>query len=221
MALIGRVKIGLLFLHATFEAVPDIVLQQEEFRIVSGEPRLAVWASGGDFEAFEAALATDSTVADVQHLSDLHEKRLYQIIFPEERAPDQLYPIALEENIIPVRSTITRDGIHLTARFPSREAVATFRDACREREISFTLQQLYREEGAMNDGGLDNPFGVTDPQREALLHALEAGYFAVPRQTKLGTLAEDLGVSSAALSTRLRRGQQNLLQQTLAQDAST
>lgn len=73
----------------------------------------------------------------------------------------------------------------------------------------------------MNDGGLDNPFGVTEAQQEALLHALEAGYFDVPRQAKLGTIAEKLGITTSALSTRIRRGQQNLLQNTLAQESST
>lgn len=221
MALIGRVKIGLLYLHETFAAAPSMELEQEEFRIVSGEPRLAVWASGDDFESFETALAADSTVADYRHLSDLKGKRLYQIVFPKEREAEQLYPVALEENIIPIRSTITDAGINLTARFPSREAVVIFRDACRERDISFTLQQLYREEEIMNDGGLDSPFGVTDAQREALLHALEAGYFDVPRRTKLGAIAEDLGVTTSAVSTRLRRGQRTLLQNTLAQESST
>lgn len=220
MALIGRVKIGLLYLHETFEAVPDMKLRQEEFRTVSGEPRLTVWASGDDFESFETALDADVTIADYRYLSELREKRLYQIVFPKERETEHLYPIALEQNIIPIRSAITREGIDLTARFPSRDAIAIFRDACREREISFHLTQLYREEAAVNDGGFDTPFGVTDAQREVLLHALEAGYFDVPRRAKLKSIAEELGVTTSAVSTRIRRGQRNLLRNTLAQESS-
>lgn len=221
MALIGRITLGLPYLHETFDAVPDIQLQQEEFRIVSDEPRLTVWALGDDFTAFETALTTDSTIADYEHLSELQEKRLYQLVFFQEREPEHLYPVALEQNIMPIRSTITRDGIALIARFPSRDAIATFREACRERDIQFHLTQLYREDAAMSDGGLANPFGVTAAQREALLRTFEAGYFDVPRRTTLGAIADDLGITTSAVSTRLRRGQQNLLRHTLAQELST
>lgn len=130
MALIGRVKLGLLYLHETFEAVPNMELQQEEFRMVSGEPRLTVWASGDDFETFETVLTADSTITDYHHLSDLQDKRLYQLVFLKERKEEHLYPIVLEQNIIPIRSTITCDGINLIARFPSREAIASFHKSC-------------------------------------------------------------------------------------------
>lgn len=221
MALIGLVELSLLYLQETFEAVPNMELQQEEFRYVSGEPRLTVWASGNDFEAFEAALSTDPTIEEYEHLSSLQERRLYQLVFPAARESEQLYPIALEQNIMPIRSVITKKGINLTARFPSREAVATFHDACQQRDISFRLKQLYHEESVANDGGLSNPYGVTEVQQESLLHALEAGYYDVPRQTKLASIAEDLGISTSALSTRLRRGQKNLLKHTLAQEPTT
>ena len=135
MALIGLVELSPLFLQQTFEAVPEMELRQEDFRSISGEVRLTVWASGDDFEAFEAALSTDPTIKEYEFLSELQERRLYQLIFPPLRKEEKIHPIALEQNIMAIRSTITKEGFNLTARFPSREAVATFRDACQERDI--------------------------------------------------------------------------------------
>lgn len=62
-------------------------------------------------------------------------------------------------------------------------------------------------------------FGVTDPQREVLLLALERGYYTVPRNASLSDLAGDLGISSQAASERLRRGTQTLVANTLAAPA--
>lgn len=211
MALIGRVKLGLLYLQETFEAVPDMKLQQEEFRTVSGEPRLTVWAWGDDFDSFETALTVDSTIADYQHLSDLQKKRLYQLIFLKEREDEHLYPIALEQNIMPIRSTITSEGIDLIARFPSHEAIATFHEACQERDMPFHLEQLYREEP-------DDPseqFGLTPAQREVLIRAHERGYFNQPRNVTLEQLAKEMEVSSSALGRRMRRALDTLIDQTV------
>lgn len=211
MALIGRVKLGLLYLYESFEAVPNMKLQQETFRIVSREPQLMVWAWGDDFDAFEAALADDSTIADYQHLGGLQEKQLYQLTFLKERAKEHLYPVVLEQNIMVIRSTITSDGVDLVARFPSREAIATFHDACRERDIEFHLEQLYREEP-------DDPseqFGLTPAQREVLIQAHKRGYFNEPRNVTLEELAQEMGVSSSPLGRRLRRGLDTLIDQTI------
>ncbi len=220
MALIGQVVVGPVHLHQTFDATPAMELQFEEFRMVSEDPRLAVWASGDDFDEFESALETDPTVAEYRYLSELQERRLYQLVFPPTKKEDYLYPVLLDENIIILRSTITQNGIDFTARFPSRDSVEVLREGCRDRDISFHLTNLYRE-STLDDGCSRNPYGVTEPQQELLLHALETGYFEVPRQTDLKTIAEEFDVSAAAVSTRLRRGQRTLLRNTLGQRLSS
>lgn len=46
--------------------------------------------------------------------------------------------------------------------------------------------------------------------------ALERGYFSVPRDAQIGDLADELGVSTNAVSQRLRRAMENLTRNTLA-----
>lgn len=48
-------------------------------------------------------------------------------------------------------------------------------------------------------------------QRDALMCAIDSGYFHVPRQTTLVQLANELGISDTAVSQRIRRGLQNIL----------
>jgi predicted DNA binding protein len=111
---------------------------------------------------------------------------------------------------------VTAEGKRVLSRVPSREAVVQFRQACSERGFGFRLERLYREEVAAEDGGIDDRYGVTAAQREALSAALEMGYFEVPRDASLEHVADELDISRQALSTRLRRGQSNLLRNTLS-----
>ncbi|WP_254863038.1 helix-turn-helix domain-containing protein [Halovivax gelatinilyticus] len=53
--------------------------------------------------------------------------------------------------------------------------------------------------------------GITEKQREAVLLAVDAGYYETPRQTDLGELAERLGVSKSAVSQRLSAVESNLV----------
>ena len=54
---------------------------------------------------------------------------------------------------------------------------------------------------------------ISDVERQTLEAAAGRGYFDTPRETDLGDLAEEFGVSKPAVSKNLRRGQQKLLEQ--------
>lgn len=203
-------------LEHTFEVLPDLELSLEEVHSAgSGDESATVfyhWASGVDFEAFEAAMDADPHCDTLSPISTVGDRRLYRITASEEGSRVILYPVVAKSDIVVLDSTLTRDGLRSRVRIPSREALAAFKETCQEQSLWFSLNRLYREQ----PGGRD--YGVTDSQREALLAALEGGYFEVPRETTLRELASAFEVSDQALSARLRRGQAQLLRQTLATD---
>jgi predicted DNA binding protein len=61
----------------------------------------------------------------------------------------------------------------------------------------------------------ERPCGLTDPQREALITAVENGYFDVPARATLESISEALGITSQAVSERLNRGTKTLVEATL------
>jgi predicted DNA binding protein len=95
-------------------------------------------------------------------------------------------------------------------RVESRAALGTFQDQCDEHGIEFELVRLY----CLTEPKMGQ-FNVSEKQFEALLAALEMDYFAIPREATLGDLADVLGISKRAASERLRRGQTNLLHNSL------
>ena len=52
---------------------------------------------------------------------------------------------------------------------------------------------------------------ITDKQREAMETARELGYYETPRETDLGELADELGVSKSAVSQRLNAAETKLV----------
>lgn len=55
---------------------------------------------------------------------------------------------------------------------------------------------------------------LTDRQREAVEVAVETGYYAVPRESSLGEVADALGVAESTASTLLRRAEASVMART-------
>ncbi len=218
MVLIGRAEISPPLGQVALESVPEMELLFEDIRSVGDDPwKIIVWAMGDDFETYESTLTADPTIETYDCLAKLPEKRLYRLSLSDDGQRQTVHTVSVEHDITIIRLTATANKEELLARFPSRDTVVHLREACLERDRRFELLNLYEEKPAKNDGGFESRYGITTGQQEALLTALEKGYFNVPRETTMEEIAEELGISTSALSTRLRRGQQALLLHTLAQ----
>ncbi|AGB36628.1 putative DNA binding protein [Natronococcus occultus SP4] len=221
MGLIGKAEVGPPPGQAALERVPEMELLFEDIRSKGDEPwKIIVWATGGDFKKFENALAADPTIDSYDSLTELPEKRLYRLKLSDEGQRQTVHSVSVEHDITLISITATAEREEVLARFPSRDAIVRLREACLERDRRFELLNLYEEKPSESDGGFESRYGITSGQKEALLTALEKGYFHIPRETTMDEVAEELGISTSALSTRLRRGQQTLLLQTLAQEGS-
>lgn len=219
MTLVGEATLDSPILAATLEAVPEATLQLEEIRSLPDERlQFLMWVAECEFHTFEAAVVTDETIQEFRQLTDVGDRRLYRFTLSETGEATSTYLAAAAEDIVVLDLTVTTDGMRVIARIPSREALQAYTEACQQRGVRFQLKRLYEEKEATTpdrDGG--EQFGVTEPQREALRCALEMGYFEVPRETSITEIADQLDTSGQALSTLLRRGEKNLLQNTLTE----
>lgn len=158
-----------------------------------------LWAAGGDFEAFDAALADDPTVADVVTTRAYDEETFYQVNWTDDikRHVD----VCLDKQGSLMHAETTNGEWHLTFRFASREQFETFREYCARQDMGFRLENLTEASAPQQFMG-----GLSGPQREALVTAVEAGYFAIPRQATMEDVAAELDISTQAASERIRRG---------------
>jgi hypothetical protein len=171
------------------------------------------WASGGSFGRFEAALAEDPTITTFESLAEENEARLYRVQYSSEVPEVDAYRalVALDGAVLHAEND--GQGWFVRVRFPSREAIAEFRERCWESAFDIHIRAVYdREQQAPQ-----HRFGLTGAQHETLLTALHSGYFTIPRGASLQDVADELGVSSQAASERLRRGMKSLIRTTLAE----
>ncbi|NKE37982.1 bacterio-opsin activator [Natronococcus sp. JC468] len=197
------------------EAVPEMVFHTEEIHMTqAGEGKHVFWASGDDFDTFESALQTDPTTKEYVCLTELDDRRLYRVTYPEDAIQELLYPKAAEHDMVYLDVTTTYEETRFRARIPTLEALKAYREACEEENIPFHLHRLYQEKP-------DDPaerFELTPAQYDVLVRAHERGYFNNPRCITLEELAEEVEVTSSALGRRLRRALNTLIGQTVRSD---
>ena len=96
-------------------------------------------------------------------------------------------------------------------RFFEHEELSRFRRRCERDKVSLQVDRIYHGTELDEEPG----FGLTDAQLEALAFAVERGYYDIPRRCSTADLADELGISSQAMTERLRRAVANLSRHTV------
>lgn len=201
-------------LREALSHAPEMRLSWERSDSIGDRIRVLLWAEGGDFDAFEHALADDPTVTPPLRVIEIGDRRLYQLELVDEGQETSIYPILVEEGGMIHELTATHEGWEFRVAFPDRRTFQQFREFCQDHRIGMDIRRLY-EQRAGSEG---SEFGLTERQRETLVTAIDCGYFEIPRESSLAELAERLGVSENAASERFRRGAKRLVENTIYPD---
>ncbi|SNZ04625.1 hypothetical protein SAMN06269185_0624 [Natronoarchaeum philippinense] len=201
-------------LEDALTSAPDMRIEIK--RVVAGPEDVTpyFWAYGDSVEAFDRALRDDETISNMVILEEQeNDERFYRVSW-NGAVPNLLSAITDAKATILEAVSGDDHRWELKMLFPDRDALTEFHAYCIDNDLDFELERVYRPENPQETA----EYGVTDDQHEALTAAYDAGYFGVPREETLGEVAERLDISTNALSTRLRRGQRNLLSNTIVHD---
>lgn len=193
-------------LYSASSAVPDAVIETRYHAATDHDiPYLFYAVQCDEFDAFDAALAEDASVANPVVVAENEGDRLYRV----EPTPELLVVPELTKRGGALLSGYCQDGAwYGRYQFPDREALVAMREFCHDNGVTFDVKQLYCADGPSDWGGA----GLTDRQREALVAAYDAGYFDDPRTATLADVADELDISSTAVGRRLRRGTAGLVE---------
>jgi predicted DNA binding protein len=165
-----------------------------------------------DFDRFETALDRDPTVDSYERVVNHGGEAVYSFEYGSEAT---VFSTAIAE-VNGISLDWTNDGTAWTVRvwLPDREALASLWEYATEYGIDFSLEQVrdYASPG-------ETESSLTQNQREAILLALEMGYFEEPREATLTEVAAELGISQPSAGGLLRRGIKRLVVSTVAVDA--
>jgi predicted DNA binding protein len=192
-------------LEDTLSTVPEMELDLvSEIGTDPDRPVLFFWASGDDFETFEAAMADDPTVTNVEAYTRLADRVFYRIQITEATEV-VAYRTWVEAGANQLEATYADGSWHNRFRFPDRDALRTVRSWAVRNGFEFDLHSVYAERPAER-----SVEGLTDEQETVLALARERGYFEIPRRASLADLAEELSLSQQSVSERLRRAHRTL-----------
>ncbi|MFT4930967.1 MAG: putative DNA binding protein [Natronomonas sp.] len=174
-----------------------------------GPPALVFSATGVDPDRLEERLDEQESIREYVALESAFVESRYRVTLGGD--PTGVYTHLVDLRTHPIGAVVTGRGWKVSARFADRSDLDAFRNACGDTGVEFRPLRLFEAEADPADD-----YGLTTPQHEALRAAFRMGYFDVPREADLSDLAEELDTTTSALSERLRRGQRQLLERTIA-----
>lgn len=196
-------------LGSVFEDFPDITLELE--RVVPTQTALMpyLWVHGVAAAELEALLDRPSGMDGLEIVDAVDGDYLVRLEW--EHDLDGVVEAITGTDVVLLSGSGTSDRWTFEVRGDDREAVSQFQQYCRDHEVPITLTSVHAL-SRLQGGG---EFGLTAAQREALELAYERGYFKTPREASLEDIAGDLDITGQSLGSRIRRGINQLIGETL------
>lgn len=204
-----RLDLDAIGLGQTLRTLPDLEVEAERIAAHSTKWTMpCLWAANADFAAVDEALQADPSIDEIVETERFDDEKYYQVEWTDE-VEDRIDTYVDKEGSI-ISARASNEGWEVRIRFASREQFDAFREHVREQGASFDLLDL-TEPGSARQSTVS----LTPSQRDALVAALERGYYDVPRETAARELAEELDMAHQSLSELLRRGTATLIDSTL------
>ena len=202
-------------LEQTLSSNPEMTVEADH--LASHSPKEVFpffWATGGDFERFKHTLEDDPMVTSVSIAERTETEVLYRLEWGDDFRD-------LIHEIVDHHAAIVEASAHgpqwtLRLRFANEGMVSSFQNHFRETGHQFDVNQLYRPTEPRQ-----RAFGLTAEQHEALVAAVDEGYFTIPRSASAEDVGGTLGISANAFSQRVRRGCETLVRSGLVVSEDT
>lgn len=163
---------------------------------------------------FQEWVGSHPSVATISLVNEHENRALYALDWSVSR--DVFFQGVLETNAHVLSGKGTSSIWAFELRFPSNAQLSEFKEYCENAHIDLDVVRIFNP--TRPDAGMW--FGLTDPQREALVRAVQGGYYSIPRQMSTNDLAEELEISDQAVTEWLRRAIVSLVENTLVVESN-
>lgn len=190
---------------------PDVRVQLERVIPLKQARIPFVWAAGedGNLDEFERHLRTSEIVENVEALTRVGDNVLYYVEWYQD---GETFLNGLAETGGTIMEAHGDSTWSFTVRFRDHAHLTQFHQFFQNEGFPVYIERITSLD---DEPGSEYGFGLTPAQRDTLIMAVENGYFAIPRETSLEDIAEEVGISSQAASERIRRGAETVLRKAL------
>lgn len=211
MSIVGEFTISAesLALKYALSTVPEMTIEAD--RLATHSPNEVFpffWAIGSDFETFQQALKDDPTTTAVSVAEETEDEVLYRLEWRQDVL--DLVKEMVDHHAAISEATAQGGQWHLRLRFANEGMVSEFQKYFQKHGHNFQVHSFTHPRKPCQ-----REYGLTKEQYDALVAAVRSGYYEVPRRTSVEELGEALGISSNAVSQRLRRGTDTALRSAL------
>ena len=176
---------------------------------LGGRPTPFVRTQNNVRQSFEMSVRGHSSVEDITEVNSHNGETLYALQW--NPPPDSFLRTIMEMGAVVLNASGDATQWGLEVRFPDHETLSSFQEYYVDQGVAVTIERIYNP--TKPDAG---PwYGLTQPQRVALIAAVENGYYALPREISTKDLADGFDISDQAMTERLRRGITALVSNTL------
>lgn len=167
------------------------------------------WIHNSTRESFTESVQQHPAVNTASEIDVFDDRTLFTLDW--DAARDHVFR-GIGENGGQLLSAVgTSDAWEFELRFPDHGTLSEFTAHCEDTQISVEINRVY----SPTESEAHPWYGLTKAQREAMVLAVEMGYYEIPRSCTTKELAEELGISDQAVTERLRRAIQTLATNTL------
>lgn len=160
-------------------------------------------------EHFEQNVESHPSVDRIVEVTRHDGERLYSLDWDVTR--DVFFRGVIDLHGQLLSGTGTVETWEFEIRFLTHEELGEFQEHCSNAHVPLEVGRIYNPVRP----GTGMWYGVTGPQREALMRAVQGGYYSIPRRKSTQELADELGISDQAVTERLRRAIETLTENTL------
>ncbi|SEW26163.1 helix-turn-helix domain-containing protein [Natrinema salifodinae] len=197
-----------------FTEAPEASIELERIVPTTDSLMPYFWLKSGDHETVERVIRDHPAIRDVTRVDAIDDYALYRAKWDED-VHDLIYGIGETEGVI--LEAYSDDRWFFRLRFADHGALARFYNFCTDHSISLHLERVYTLSEHIEQG---RQLGLTPEQREALVLALDRGYFDTPSQASLSELGDVIGISQQAMSKRVRGGTKQVLTKVLLESGN-
>lgn len=196
-------------LGAVFEQLTDVTIELDRI-VPTGESIIPYfWISADDTDKLTTDLSDDLGIDQVKVIDQVEKQMFVRI---DWNLTHESILTAIVHTEITLLSGIGKEKQWtFEVRASEQEDLSDFQAYCQDHDIPIELTALH----AVSPLKSDREYDLTDGQRNALVLAYSSGYFDSPRDATQADLAEELGVTRQAVSSRLQRGLRRLVASTL------
>jgi DNA-binding CsgD family transcriptional regulator len=190
------------------EDFPQIQMEVVQFEQNGSEAIPYIHVTGVDVTEFHQVLESDSHLSDPVLLESTDDEALYKVVWDVDSPV--VYCIQGASGTI-VEAKGDHSEWKLKLWFENNDEATGFHQCCLEHDVPLQVNSFVPEDGLL----IDDPQELTEKQAQVLRYAYREGYFSKPRDVSQEEIADELGISSPAVSQLLRRGMRNLIKSQL------